>query len=164
MRDKDIRALIDKFFDGGTTLAEERQLYAYFSRGKVAEDLEKYRELFAGFASLPERRESHPRRGLRRLIAGVAASVVLVVAGYAAWNFYEYRQLDARYAGSYVIVDGKRIDNLREIRPMIESALADARDIERTAAKQPQAADIEQELLERIGDPEECARIKELLN
>ena len=47
---------------------------------------------------------------------------------------------------------------------MIESALADARNIERTAAEQPQAADIEQELLERIGDPEECARIKELLN
>lgn len=164
MKDKDLRALIDKFFGGGTTLAEERRLYAYFSRGNVAEDLVKYRELFASFASLPEKQDVRPLRGLRRLIAGVAASVVLVVAGYAAWNFYEYRQLDARYAGSYVIVDGKRIDNLREIRPMIESALADARNIERTAAEQPQAADIEQELLERISDPEEYARIKELLN
>ncbi len=48
-----INHLIERFFEGATTLAEERELYAYFSEANVAPSLEPLRELFGAFADLP---------------------------------------------------------------------------------------------------------------
>ncbi len=47
-----IKELLDRYFEGQTSLAEEEQLRTYFSSGKVADELLPYRELFAGLDDL----------------------------------------------------------------------------------------------------------------
>ena len=43
----EIRILIDRFFKGDTTLAEEQWLYDYFKQQQnLPEDIESYREIF----------------------------------------------------------------------------------------------------------------------
>lgn len=166
MKERQIRELIEKFFDGDTTLAEEKKLYAFFSRGNVPESLARYRRMFADLAMLPEPAPAKTERGrlIRIWAAGIAASLLLFLGGYAAMRQYEYRQLDMRYGGSYMIVNGNRIDNLRDIKPYIEQTLQEGEEIKREAAAQPSADEIEAELLTHIGDPEERARIEELLD
>ena len=68
------------------------------------------------------------------------------------------------YGGSYMIVDGHRIDNLSELRPHIERTLAEARHIEQTVETLPWVEEIEKEVMNHVSDPEERARIRQLLN
>lgn len=73
-------------------------------------------------------------RGMRlwmRMAIGVAASVVLAVAGVWTYGAHEESRLAQIYGGSFVIVDGQRNDNLREIKDSIRQTLADASRIER---------------------------------
>lgn len=83
-----IRTLIDRFFDGETTLSEERQLYAFFSQepADLPEDLRPLRPLFLDLAAvqsvavLRQQTQRPPGSGLRRW-ATAAAVAVLVVGG-----------------------------------------------------------------------------------
>ena len=85
---------------------------------------------------------------------------------------YQRQQLDrleARYGGSYMIVDGQRIDNLRELQPHIESTLRMADEVEATAREDARNAErivreAEESVLESIDDPVERERMRLLLN
>lgn len=50
-----IRTLLDRFFDGETSLAEEQELYDYFHKDLAAlpEDLAPLREMFLDLAAVP---------------------------------------------------------------------------------------------------------------
>ena len=86
-----IRTLIDRFFDGETTLSEEQQLYAYFSQEPAAlpEDLRPLRPLFLDLAAvqsvavLQQQTQRPPGSGLRRWLA--AAALALPAAGRSPW-------------------------------------------------------------------------------
>lgn len=47
---KQIEKLLDKYFESATSIAEEKQLKAYFSSDGVAPHLEQYRPLFGYYA------------------------------------------------------------------------------------------------------------------
>ncbi|MDR2148286.1 MAG: hypothetical protein LBE91_17720 [Tannerella sp.] len=49
---KDIEQLIDRFFDGETTNAEEQALYAFFNGETIPETLEKYKPVFRYFEQM----------------------------------------------------------------------------------------------------------------
>ncbi|MBP5514983.1 MAG: hypothetical protein J6Y04_09460 [Bacteroidaceae bacterium] len=49
---KAMKDLVKRFMEGETTLEEERRLYAYFSGDKVDEELQPYRDMFLGLASV----------------------------------------------------------------------------------------------------------------
>lgn len=164
MKQSYIKTLITKFFDGETSLAEEQCLYAYFSGQNVDASLQHYRQLFIDLQQLLEQQNRVGGRHLRRWVAGIAASVLLLAGGYTAWWHYENHQLDMHYGGSYMIVDGHRIDNLSELRPHIERTLAEARHIEQTVETLPSVEEIEKEVMNHVSDPEERARIRQLLN
>ena len=124
MQDEQINNLVERFLDGETTLAEEKQLYDYFSQNEnVDESLLPYAEYFRDLAVLPSpQKEEKPRKRPRWTIrwtqwaVGAAAAVLISLGGMWIYTLQEERHLAQLYGGSYMIVDGKRYDNLREIK------------------------------------------------
>lgn len=140
MNEQQIQALIDRFFDGETTPEEESRLYAYFSRPGLPAVWEPYRPVFLGLKaiSLPAEAMLRPRRKPRwtRLAIGIAVSLLLFFGAATAWNRHAQRQLQSQYAGSYMIINGRKIVDLNRMKPEIERTLADAEAIEKQLANQ----------------------------
>lgn len=184
----EIRTLIERFFEGDTTLEEEQWLYDFFKQPQsLPEDLEVYRETFLDFDAIaldnldnsPIDREEHENqltttnisinskppkyKVLWKQVAGIAAMLTLIVGSIWVYWAYEDMKLQDMYGGSYMIVDGERIDNLREILPQIKQTLSLADAIETTSPTLfiDQA---EKDLLDNIQDAQERERIRELLN
>ena len=78
-----IESLIEKYFQGETSIAEEQELKAYFSSQNVLPHLEQYKPLFGYFANAKEQKLSQevmPKTKKRNLgWLSVAASVVVLL-------------------------------------------------------------------------------------
>ena len=153
--------LIDRFLDGETTVEEEQELCRRFLAGPVGPELEPYAEFFRDMATLPV--SEKPRRRLRLVRRWMAAAAV--VAAVVVWGYVrvENQQLAKTYEGSYVIVDGKRTDNLVSIKDEVSQLLADADRIEAHARSQEVIGDAEQEVLQSVS-PKQRKQIERLLN
>lgn len=140
---QNIKQLIELFMEGETSLEQERTLYAYFAQRDIDPELEEYRQIFQGFASICQTATggadvpvSQPVRKRMRLplrIAICAAASVTLVFGIL--NFadnQEEMRLERLYGGSYMIVNGVRTDDLQKIQPEIERILAYAEQMERS--------------------------------
>lgn len=165
----DIQQLIERFFDGNTSLKEEQLLYEFFDKHHdLPKELETYREMFMGFGAIAfddaKHIKSKSHRKIFYLLSGMAASLLLCLGIFAAVQIHEDRMLARNYEGSYIIVNGERIDDLSRIKPDIEHALSKANAIESNLKENSVIEDAEQNLLNNVGDPEERARIQQLLN
>lgn len=141
-----IKQLIDLFMEGETSLEQERTLYAYFARGReIAPELEEYRQMFQGFASIAQSAAddsavavSRPKRKSMKLslitAISVAASIALIFGIFFIADKQEEQRLAALYEGSYMIVNGERIDDLQKMKPRIDHILAYAEQMERTTS------------------------------
>ena len=81
-----IRTLTERFFEGETTLAEEQQLYRYYSQPPSAlpDDLAPYRELFLDLAAVgAATKPASPRRW--RTWAAAAVALLIAAGGTALW-------------------------------------------------------------------------------
>lgn len=114
--------LIEKYFDGQTTCAEERLIRQAFAQGSVPNHLEVYRPLFAGLDRLAESHahaeEVKPTRrriSLRYWAGGIAAGLALslVLAKF----------LPGDTAESYVIINGKRYTDPALVQAKAREAL-----------------------------------------
>ena len=163
---KDTERLVRRFFDGETTLAEERGLYRLFSRKWLPQELEKYRPVFAAFGSMQagEGRRVRLVPVLWRAVCGVAAAVLLLLGVWAYIDYREDKALARLYGGSYVIENGVRIDDLGRIRGDIEQALADAERVEESAGQGSVADRAEADVLGGIDDPELRRQVEDMLN
>lgn len=163
---RDIEKLVIRFFDGETTLAEERRLYRLFSRKGLPRELEKYRPVFAAFGSM-QAGEGHRARLVpvfRRAVCGVAAAVLLLLG---VWTYIDYREdkaLARLYEGSYVIENGVRTDDLSRIQDDIRQALADAERVEERVGQGSVADRAEADVLRSIDDPELRRQVEDMLN
>lgn len=89
-----IESLLEKYFEGATTIAEEKELSAYFSSSDVAQHLEPYRPMF-GYFSIAREQQFEPKVPLqskkRKTVAwlSVAASVVVLISAgtFAYFNY-----------------------------------------------------------------------------
>lgn len=154
--------LIRRFLDGETTVEEERELCRRFRQGPVPPDLQPYAEFFCDMAVLPV--SDVPVRRLSvvwRWAAAAAVTVVFVLGGAGLQMRLDNRMLTQNYEGSYMIVDGKRTDNLSQIRDEIGTLLADADRIEAHAGMQQVIGDAEREVLESVpaGQRKEMERL-----
>lgn len=86
-----IEALLERYFEGLTTLEEEQALKTFFQGTNVPPHLESYRSLFGYFAQAKQERMTPPiqLKSRRNVFIGwlVAASVVVMLGiGFMTWN------------------------------------------------------------------------------
>jgi len=96
-----IEALLQKYFEGETSVAEEKQLENYFNNEKVDSSLQEYAQFFKGISELAgnnrdralesdimdfilenETKEKSKYRWLWQTVTGVAASVIIILGGF----------------------------------------------------------------------------------
>lgn len=120
MTETDIKILLERFYDGNTSLEEERILSEFLLHNdNLAPDLEPDKKLFSSINKLKETAppqefenniESYidylDNKGRKTLtiwaagwkkIAGIAAAVILLIATGISYNNYETRQKDSLY-------------------------------------------------------------------
>jgi len=131
---KHIEDLLERFFDGQTTNAEEKELYVFFESGEVPEHLVSYKPVFgyfeSGLAGEIEDSEVKPvsvkplnlRRKYLTIVTSVAAVVLLFFLLQPLFTTHKDTGTDP-FEGSYIVRDGKRIDDLDRIRPELELTL-----------------------------------------
>lgn len=84
----DIQELLDRYWEGETTLEEERRLRAFFAAGPVPEQYRQEAALFLALRAersveLPDRKGILPQRKINRYWWAAAASIVLLLS--AGW-------------------------------------------------------------------------------
>lgn len=78
----DIKQLVDRFFEGDTTLAEEHQLYEYFRTHKVSEEWRPLQQMFLDMEAVSIPREKavvKPFRHWHQSLMAAAAIFIGVV-------------------------------------------------------------------------------------
>jgi hypothetical protein len=87
-----IEVLLEKYFEGETSIAEEVELKNYFSSPNVAPHLEQYQPLFGYFSIAKEQKYTQqiPLHSIKRKVAwlSIAASVVIMlgIGSYVYFN------------------------------------------------------------------------------
>jgi hypothetical protein len=100
METKEIKQLLQRYFNGESTLAEERLLEKYFQSGNVADELKEYEGFFSGVSALAETgrdeelegeimdfilknepKKKTNKRWLWQMVTGIAASIIIVIGG-----------------------------------------------------------------------------------
>ncbi len=80
---RQIEILLDKYFDAETSIAEEKQLKAYFASDNVAPHLEHYRPVFGYFAQSVTQQFGQPiplqPRKQRKYVAWLSVAVSVAV-------------------------------------------------------------------------------------
>lgn len=116
METKEVKQLLQRFFNGESSASEERKLETYFRSGKVAEELEEYAGFFEGINELArateddnsiedqvmdyilenELQEKSKYRWMWKTVTGIAASIIIVVGGLLL-----YQQQDETYKDTF---------------------------------------------------------------
>ncbi|MBQ2590023.1 MAG: hypothetical protein II576_12290 [Prevotella sp.] len=127
MKEDKIYELIDRFLNGETKADEERMLYDYFQGKNVAKELRKYQSMFQWYANgMPEdelikRSKTYPVvKRIRLATIGVAASMLILI-GVGVWKHQKMQEEYAIYEGSYIVRDGKKLTNIKEILPELKA-------------------------------------------
>lgn len=148
---KHIYDLVEKFLEGRTSNAEERELYAWFRENEVPAEWQELKAMFEWYeAGMPEINNAHsdqlseqptpvtqhtatsrPRRRVRIWLTGTAITAAASIAALF-WLTPTTPTIDI-YEGSYIIEAGVMCDNSESIRQDIEELLMRADEIERHA-------------------------------
>lgn len=129
-----IRTLLDRFFDGETSLAEEQELYDYFRKDLAAlpEDLVPLREMFLDLAAVPYEGvvATQSQQTVNRRWYHWAAAVALLLVVGASVLFIHSPQTDDECVA---IVYGERTTDravvLTEMQKTMAAVSADGSDI-----------------------------------
>ena len=122
MKEKEIQQLIERFLGGATTNAEEQMLYDYFNSKDVADSLRPYREMFRWYAAgMPEQKAKPSKRPYAKWLAIAASMLLLVGIGFGYRYYQEQQELYAIYEGSYIIRDGIKNTDIRQILPELQA-------------------------------------------
>jgi len=133
MKDKrQIEALIEKYFEGLTSLDEEQVLRDYFQREDLPEELKTHAPLFQYFSS--ERKEiqknevSVRRNKTIQLIRWVSVSAAACLLLFLGMNFFQNNNRSVM-GTSVAYIDGKRYTNIEQIQTEALKALENLSDV-----------------------------------
>lgn len=121
---KEIERLLERYFEGDTSAAEEKILRDFFASGEVPEHLLIHKPLFAYFEEEIRQTERAERkvgknRKVFHLISGVAAAVVVLLIIGRLWVFP-----GTTFCGdSYVVINGRCYTDIHTIRQHALNAL-----------------------------------------
>lgn len=192
MENYNIRELVDRFLQAETTLEEEERLYEFFQKDTLPEDLMQYKEMFMAYSVLRYDKNSLHKgeevdqsavvsiendgnsdksgKGKKRIFSlykkiciGIAASLLIGVLGFSAYRHYEVNRLEKLYGGSYMIINGVRIDDLTKIEPEIKEGINKAAAMEKLCDLKAKQDDIESRMINNISDEKEREYIQKLL-
>jgi len=125
---ENIKTLLNRFFEGETSNADEQTLYRYFAGDNLPDELAGYKPVFqyfeTGLAAEAEAMPSDDKPLARRIVmrrwyvwSGLAAAVlagVIYLVSYSRTDTFD------PYEGSYIVRGGVKITDTRRIRPEIE--------------------------------------------
>lgn len=76
-----IEDILEKYFQGETTIAEENQLKEYFSSPNVAQHLEQYKPMFGYFSQVKQQKSTQeiPLQTKKRNVAWLSIAAAIVV-------------------------------------------------------------------------------------
>lgn len=103
-----LEILLEKYFEGETSIAEENQLKDYFSSSNVAQHLEQYKPLFGYFSAskqqefkqeVPLISNSRAKKRTRTWLS-IAASVT-VLLGAGMFTYFNYDNSQSQDLGTY---------------------------------------------------------------
>ena len=142
----EIRELVDKYFDGETSSAEEDVLQTYFSENQVSKELQAEQDYFSALSQLREKStaknayrhtelvsvspaNTHVARGLRvkpamtkiRFIPLSAAAAIAGLILVSVFYFYAHHQED------YLIVNGVKTNNKEQMEAVFYASLESAK-------------------------------------
>lgn len=124
---KDIAKLLDKYFEGETSIQEERDLQKYFSSKEVAPEYLKYAPMFKFFEE--EKREiSLPQKGRKK-----KNLIWMPMVACAACIAFVILVTNLRQDGSnesLVYVDGQLISDSHSINGYVLESLTDIQDVD----------------------------------
>lgn len=105
MESDKIETLLEKYFEGATSIAEENQLKDYFSSEDVAQHLEQYKPMFGYFSIAKEQqfKQDIPLQSKKRRVVAwlsVAASVVVLISA-GTFAYYNYGTTQNQDLGTY---------------------------------------------------------------
>lgn len=110
--------LIESYYEGTTSVEEEKRLHAFLSSGKLPEKYAAEQAIF-GYFDNRKNKQVFVLRPYIKWIGSVAAAMVILVAGL--------QFIQPTYA-SYAYVDGKKITNVEQIKAHALSSLGDVSD------------------------------------
>lgn len=103
-----LEILLEKYFEGETSIVEENQLKEYFSSSNVAQHLEQYKPLF-GYFSASRQQEftqavpltSTPRAKKRTTTWLSIAASITVLLGAGTFTYFNYDSTQSQELGTY---------------------------------------------------------------
>ncbi|MDP4270481.1 MAG: hypothetical protein Q8909_10200 [Bacteroidota bacterium] len=121
-RFEDIDELIEKYFEGETSVAEEKELHRFFRQKHLPEKYRAEKAMFDHFAH--EKAAKEPRRV--RLVPQVVrwTAIAAAIIG-SVWIINRNVEPAHPLIGSYVIIDGTTYTNLQKVREHALKALDD---------------------------------------
>lgn len=101
--------LINKYFEGKTSLEEEKLIRDYFQTGKISSEHEAYTPMFAAFAEEKEIKYRAKQQKKRRFTLSTIFYTGSSVAAVILLSFWLFGSPVVE--GDYAIVNGTRINN-----------------------------------------------------
>ncbi len=108
METKEVKQLLQQYFDGNSSVEDEKLLMEYFQSGDIADEVKEYAEFFGGITELAgsnedskfqddimdyileqEHNEKKKYRVMWQMVTGIAASIIIILGGVL---FYEQQQ------------------------------------------------------------------------
>jgi hypothetical protein len=176
INEQNVGEWVERFLNGETTNAEEKELYLFFAQGDVPEAMLKYKPMFSWYADgmndpLPVQKH-HKRLSLLLTRCAIAASIALIV-GYGLSLYIGNQEEKSDYScyeGSYIIRNGKKITDLKTIMPIIKRVdKASDRQEKNIEEKSNANSSLSEEQIERqainnMANDEAKAMVKDILN
>lgn len=163
---ENIQQLLNKYFEGETSSAEEKELRQFFASAEVPEHLMMYKPLFAYFDEeilkeeassegidkqlgeiiIPsvEKKVIPQHRIILRWVSGVAAAVLLLLGVGQLFIFPDR----AYCSGNYVVINGRCYTDIHKVREHALNALQEVSDTDRELFPVMDDEDIDREIIE----------------